>query len=424
MPLANAGPLADPFVRGIDGARQFVVGHDTLWEIAADAGENGTNGHLISNWSRDGQAVASLRSPSFLSPPLRFSSRNPREIFADVVIEPVHHHVHRDIDGMGEAFGVGAAMRLYHDSVQPDHDGAVITPGVEPLTQPVEARPRDQIGDLGGDAAGEHVPQQVADQLQRAFAGLQRDVAGEAVGDDDVGGAGGNVVALDEAVETRADVAGAQDFRSLADSIVAFHFFHADIQQTDRRGGQAEHGAGKGVAHDGELDQVARVAPHVGAEVQHDHVAAGRGSDPRHRRPVDPRQRLEHDLRRAPATRRYCRPRPRPKPLRRRRHRSRVASRTGGCAPRRRPSCRWRWSRRRDGWCRRPWRGDAWPGAAVRAASSPNTRKRAFGWRSAASSSPSSTMSGALSPPMASIARVNVSVNAKDAPCRPRSRVA
>ena len=38
-------------------------------------------------------------------------------------------------------------------------------------------------------------------------------------------------------------------------------------------------------------------------------------------------------------------------------------------------------------------------------ASSPTSRKRACGWRSAASSMPSSTISGALSPPMASIAR-------------------
>ena len=51
----------------------------------------------------------------------------------------------------------------------------------------------------------EHLAQQVADQLQRALPGLQRDVAGEAVGDDHVGGAGGDVVAFDEAVELRAD---------------------------------------------------------------------------------------------------------------------------------------------------------------------------------------------------------------------------
>ena len=40
-------------------------------------------------------------------------------------------------------------------------------------------------------------------------------------------------------------------------------------------------------------------------------------------------------------------------------------------------------------------------------ASSPNSRKRAAGWRSAATSIPATTMSGASSPPMPSIASVN-----------------
>ena len=49
-------------------------------------------------------------------------------------------------------------------------------------------------------------------------------------------------------------------------------------------------------------------------------------------------------------------------------------------------------------------------------ASSPTSRKRAVGWRSAAISSPSMTMPGAWSPPMASTASVNGSLNGS---CRP-----
>ena len=60
--------------------------------------------------------------------------------------------------------------------------------------------------------------------------------------------------------------------------------------------GQPEHGAREHVAHHGELDQVARVALHVGAEVQQHHVAARRGADRCHRRAVDAGQRLDDDL--------------------------------------------------------------------------------------------------------------------------------
>ena len=131
---------------------------------------------------------------------------------------------------MGETFGVGAAVRFHHDAIQPDHDRPIIPPRIQPLAQPVQARAGNEIGDLGRDAASEHVAQQVADQFQRAFAGFQRDVAGEPVGDHDVGGPERDVVALDEAVETRTEMTGAQDFGHLAQRLVALHFLHADIQ--------------------------------------------------------------------------------------------------------------------------------------------------------------------------------------------------
>src|SRR5947209_891106 len=84
---------------------------------------------------------------------------------------------------MDDAFCVRAPEQLHSYSVQPDHDSSVVTRGIEPLAQPVQAWQHNQIGDLGGDAPGEHLTQHVADQLQRAFAGFQRDVAGETVGD-------------------------------------------------------------------------------------------------------------------------------------------------------------------------------------------------------------------------------------------------
>src|ERR1700727_643600 len=54
----------------------------------------------------------------------------------------------------------------------------------------------------------------------------------------------------------------------------------------------------------------------------------------------------------------------------------------------------------------------------LRAGSLPTNRKRAAGWRSAAYSRPCTTISGALSPPMASTARVKAQVAGNGEACR------
>ena len=76
---------------------------------------------------------------------------------------------------------------------------------------------------------------------RRAFGGLDGDIAAEAFGDDDVGGALADAVAFDEAdeVELR-QVHRAQHFGGLADFLAALHFLGADIEQTHRRPLQIE----------------------------------------------------------------------------------------------------------------------------------------------------------------------------------------
>ena len=91
-------------------------------------------------------------------------------------------------------------------------------------------------------------------------------------------------------------VAAAQRLGGLAQPVVALLLLGADVEQADGGRGQSEHGAGEHVAHHRELDQVAGVALHVGAEVEHHHVAARRRADRGHRRAVDAGQRLEDDL--------------------------------------------------------------------------------------------------------------------------------
>src|SRR3984957_8984850 len=78
-------------------------------------------GRLIPRESRGRESAVVL----VFVPSAALVQSDPGQILADAIVEVVHHHVHRDVDGMREAARVGAAVRLHHDAVQPDHDGAV-----------------------------------------------------------------------------------------------------------------------------------------------------------------------------------------------------------------------------------------------------------------------------------------------------------
>ena len=84
--------------------------------------------------------------------------------------------------------------------------------------------------------AAQFFAQDGADQRADPFDGLDRHVAGEAVGNDHIGGAGGDVLALDHADEV--EVGGLEQGERLADQLVPFDFFLAIAQQADARDGR------------------------------------------------------------------------------------------------------------------------------------------------------------------------------------------
>jgi hypothetical protein len=108
--------------------------------------------------------------------------------------------VDADADGVAEALGGRAAVALHDDAVQAQQGAAVDGAGVDLLAHGLERRHGDQRAHLGLDAGGQSLFQQGRDEPGRALGGLERDIAGEAVGDDHVDRALGDVIALDEAV--------------------------------------------------------------------------------------------------------------------------------------------------------------------------------------------------------------------------------
>src|SRR5262249_32433051 len=111
----------------------------------------------------------------------------------------VARHVVAEIDGRGETLGVGAAVALDDDAVEPEENPAIDLSRIHLLLQRAERLARQQITELGSPRAAHRTAQIFAELACGALRGLERYVAGKALRDDDVGGAGGDVSALDEA---------------------------------------------------------------------------------------------------------------------------------------------------------------------------------------------------------------------------------
>ena len=116
-----------------------------------------------------------------------------------------------------------------------------------------------RLFEIGGDLRG------------GSFGGLEGDVAGKALGDDNVDDAFADAVALHEAavIET-GQVEVAQQGRCGLHFLDALDFFGADIEQADGRALKSQDDPRHRRAHDRKIDEVAGVGAHRGADVEHD----------------------------------------------------------------------------------------------------------------------------------------------------------
>ena len=100
----------------------------------------------------------------------------------------------------------------------------------------VERGLRQREAGLGPQRALERAAQQVGDEARGALGGLERDVAGETVGDDDVDLAARELVALGEAVEAKRQIIGLAQQRGRGLELVgALQFLGADVEQLHAR---------------------------------------------------------------------------------------------------------------------------------------------------------------------------------------------
>ena len=251
VPALDAGALADPGIGGVHRLLEVGVGDDALGQVAAGAGDSrilqgqpqGIDEQRPEDVDGSGrQCAASSACVTCRMRPRSTATRGGR-------------------DGARHGDPIGAPMAFYHDAVQADHDGAVVAARVERRADALQHRPREQRRQLarGSWRVNSARSRSVISSATPSI-GLQRDIAGEAVGDHDVDLAGEDVVALDETdvaqrrrIALRQRAARAQQRMRRLDRLVALHLLLADVQQADARRGDAVHVARDDRAHDGEL---------------------------------------------------------------------------------------------------------------------------------------------------------------------------
>lgn len=183
-----------------------------------------------------------------------------------------------DADAVEDGFFVGRPMAYDADAADAEEGGAAVLGVVEALLPGLEGLLGEESADLRSDGGAQVFAEGGADEFGQAFAGLEGDVADEAVADDDVGAAIEEVAAFDVADDVEAG--GAKKGEGFPGLGVALGVFFADGEQADAGVGDVEDAAGVEVAHDGELEEVCGVGVDVGADIEEDGwVAVGGGKD-------------------------------------------------------------------------------------------------------------------------------------------------
>ena len=167
-------------------------------------------------------------------------------------------------------------MALEHQPAQAQQRGAVVAAVIQALLQRRQHRVGADRAQLGQQIAAELLTHELHDHLRQPFAGLEGDVADEAIAHHDVGRALEDVVALDVAdeVEVARGSGRAQQLAGALDLVAALDRLFADVEQAHRRALFALQHRHQRRPHDGELQQVLCRAVDVGTQVEHGGGAA------------------------------------------------------------------------------------------------------------------------------------------------------
>src|SRR4030065_569990 len=129
---------------------------------------------------------------------------------------------------------VGATMTDKHQAVDPQQRSRADLPWIEHPLDVVEGGFRQQSADFGAQATHQFLTQDVGNQLGDCLARLEQDVAGETIGNGNVGLSAEKFLALQ--VPDEIQLTGLQERVSFLYELVAFASFFAVREQAEARG--------------------------------------------------------------------------------------------------------------------------------------------------------------------------------------------
>ena len=188
VPLADAGALDDPLVGRVDHLRQVVIAQDP-----ARAGSCPQPSTTDRHHRHDAAPAARRRGRRCDA---GAASCRDRPILASKIVA---HHVVAEIDRCGEALGVGAAVALDDDAVEAEEDPAVGLARIHLVAQRAERRAGPEHSPAWPPGPAQRLLEKMEDLARGALGSLERDIAGEALGDHHIDRPLADVVALDEA---------------------------------------------------------------------------------------------------------------------------------------------------------------------------------------------------------------------------------
>jgi hypothetical protein len=178
-------------------------------------------------------------------------------------------------DGVFDGAGAGGAVDFEEEALDADEECAAVFFVVVAFHDAAEEGL--ELGDEFGRFGGDFFLEGVEEGFGPAFDDFEGDVAGEAVGDEDVAGVLGDVAAFDVADEVDEGV-GFDEFAGFFDEGGAFFFFGADVEDGDARVLDAFDGLEVKGGHDGVLVEVGGFGLGVGAGIA-EHDGAGLGGE-------------------------------------------------------------------------------------------------------------------------------------------------
>src|SRR5262249_16312898 len=185
-------------------------------------------------------------------------------------------------------------MALDYDPLESKENAAVRLARIHLVSECSERMPRKQIAKARRPSAIHGGAQIGSELMSGAFSRFERDIASEALCDNNIDGTFADIISLDKAVVVEVwELSFAQDAAGFAHLLQSFYFFDSNVEKPDSRKFNMEWQGGHGTAHGREINEMRLVCTDRSAHIEHYRFTLERRPQCGNRRALDAFYHLE-----------------------------------------------------------------------------------------------------------------------------------